>query len=361
MSVLSDAASIYSSIDEGGAADDAYSRMVSAISNLRQMDPTALSNMVLTGDQAAYTNRMDFARQQEPGLSAIRQSAIDKLTSIYGASSYPWEAAQNSLADLTNESTSKSQDLENSLRTKAQQQLDLGGSLGPDFQQELVRSGLESGSQTGIGTAKGGPLAQVLGQQLGSAQIALENMRMQQAESLGAAADTMKQNRASILEGALPSLMDTTKFNIGLGEEGLNLFNTQIPQIGLNGQQQAGLSEQARNEANDQALNLAGVRGQRDVTGAAYRSQLAHASASTLSDLATMYMSYASGGGGMSGMMSALQSQQGGGGGAGGSSGGGGGTGSILSGLFGGSQGMGGMGGAGANGASLASQYRSIY
>jgi hypothetical protein len=256
---------------------------------LERFDPDKLAELIERGDRENYFRRLEFAREEIPELAAIREQSLSRLAKIYGEDEFPWEMAEKGLMKIAEESTESRKALEEGLLSKAQEQLDLGGKLGPEFQAELVRTGLEEASTTGTGVDKKGSLAQLLGNKIGSAQVALEQVRLGNATSLAQAADAMKANRANILAGILPALMSTTQFSLGLGEEGLKLFEAGVPRIGLDGREMGQLAENARKESNEIKLRIAGLKGQRDMAGAAADANLARSIAGGLGSLSGLF------------------------------------------------------------------------
>lgn len=228
--------------------------MAKALRSLEKIDVAKLSNLAISGDSEAYLRRLEFARQNEPDLAEIRSASLGKLATVLGSDAAPWDKLVSGLISVGEEDTSASQALESQMRTKAAELLKAGGALPSTFQAELVRSGLETGGKTGVGLSKTGPLAQLLGNKIGEAQINLENLRLQQATGLATAADTLKQNRASILQGILPTAQTAI---LSPTLTGLQLAESMIPQIGLTGKEQVQLTEQARQEDNATKLGTA--------------------------------------------------------------------------------------------------------
>lgn len=297
VAVVAGGLSAYSAYQEGEATTDAYNQMIAGVGRIEKMNPDKLKSLVEQGDKDAYTRRLEFARLNDPELYNVRQQAVKKLADIYGQKEFPWEVVDRGLTNLAMEDTTSRKALEDKFLAKANEQLDLGGKLGPEFQQELIRSGLEAGSTTGVGTNKTGPLAQLLGNKIGAAQVQLEQTRLQNAMAAAGAADTIKANRANILHGILPDLMKTTQFKTELGAAGLRLFDAEIPKIGLNGTDLANMEEQRRNQANDLTLKLAGLQANKTMAEAQADSNFYSSIGSGLTSIAGA----AAGGGGMGG------------------------------------------------------------
>jgi len=315
---------------EAGAEKIAAGKMVRAVKSLKIVDPEKLKLLGITEDKAAYIRDLAFAREQNPELSAMRDAAIAKGVEIFGADQYPWQDAEAGMISIAGEDTSARKALEDQFLAKAKEQLDLGSKLDSNFQAELVRSGLEKGGAAGFGANKTGPLAQLLGNKIGEAGVALEQTRIANAQGLANAADVMKSNRVNILAGILPNLMNTTNFNLGLVGKGMDLFNSERPNIGPGGEAMVGFEEQKRNEENNKILMNAQAQGNRVRAERAWQSAMVQGGMNTVQAVLGGVMG---GMGGMGGMM----------GGAGGAAGGAGGGGGMLSGLMGGGGGGGAM------------------
>jgi hypothetical protein len=160
----------------------------------------------------------------------------------------------------------------------------------------------------------------LLGNKLGAAGIALEQQRLSNATGMMNAADAMKGNRTNILAGILPNLMQTTNFKLGLIGKGMDLFNSERPNIGPSGSDEVAMEEARRQEANNKILMNAEAQGNRVRAERAWQSAMVQGGMNTVQAVLGGVMG---GMGGMGGMM----------GGAGGAAGGGGGG--IMS-MFGG-------------------------
>lgn len=304
---------------EGMAKKRALGAMMKAWQKLRGIDVDAYKKTAFDQARQNYLDRFKLFREGDPELAQVRdvaiQRALDTLNDTSGNQAKAQDVADRLAAgalDLEGDAASKK--LESSLLQRAQENLDRGAELPPEFQAELVRSGLENAGAAGIGADRKGPLAQLLGKKIGAEQIALERQRAADALQLGQGAQALRTNRLNILAGIAPALqnIDTSRFNLAAGAE--NLANSEMPQdVGLTGRDVLNLNESNRALDNQRTLALGQLKAGKHIVSGETASKYVQAGTGFL--------------------QSALGSIMGGADGAGGE---GGGAGGILNGLMGG-------------------------
>lgn len=221
------------------AQQKAVDAQIAALKEQRQfvydnLDPSKVGPQVLQADQDAAANRLRLQQQIDPQLLQSRYDAETKIAEGLGNL-----GSEQGVADLaTKEATagvSGMNDAKKMLVDRAIQQLQLGASLPPDVQAELVRTGLEkSGMVTGAATPQGigGTLLRKV---IGSEGIRLQQQREEQAKGLLTTAQNLESNRQSILQNLFPSLAKTQIGNLGAAQSIFDTANKSTPQAGLSG------------------------------------------------------------------------------------------------------------------------------
>lgn len=153
----------------------------------------------------------------------------------------------------------------NALIDAALAELKLGASLPPDLQAELVQTGLQrSGGTTGRagGAGFGG---QILTDVIGSAGIALQKQRQDQAAGLLGQAQNLENSRASILGNLFPALAAQQQNKLAAASGVLQQSNLLVPEAGIGGSSVANLwlaRVGATNQLAQDAANAAAAGGQ---------------------------------------------------------------------------------------------------
>jgi hypothetical protein len=191
--------------------------------------------------------------------------------------------------------------LKDQLISKAQEDLAAGATLPPEYQAELVRAGLQQGSQAGLRTTQktiGGPVAQALG----SAGLNLERARTQEAAGLAGTASDLTTSRARLLESIFPTISQseaTQRQNaaatFGIGEQ-------TLPQAGLTGQEAANLQINKGNTL----MKIRGKRGAISAQQALAKGEATAAYIGAGTQFATSAIGAYGGGGGMGGTGAAM-------------------------------------------------------
>jgi hypothetical protein len=235
-----------------------------------ELDPSKISGMATSADTQRLKDRLALQAITDPALSALRYSASGNLLNQANAigtgvqEQLGQTAAQEILA-----SGSQTQDLRDRLISQAKTELDLGATLPPDVQAELVKAGLErSGMVTGAASPRGigGTL---LRQQIGSGALALQADRQARASAMSAQASQLEAQRQAILGSLFPNLNNMQLSNMGATQAALGTSNTMVPEAGLGGTDIAnlwmarvGATNQLQQSAADAAARGAAASGQ---------------------------------------------------------------------------------------------------
>lgn len=116
-------------------------------------------------------------------------------------------------------------------------ELDMGAQLPQDVQAELVKAGLERGSQStgGAGGGPGGLAGQETRRLIGQEGIKLQADRQARAAVLGQAAQELESRRAAILGSLFPALKQSQLSNLQATQDAFTTINTATPEPGLSG------------------------------------------------------------------------------------------------------------------------------
>lgn len=283
----------------GQAKKAALHEQKEALRNLQFVDVDAYRKTAFRDDRQEFINRFKIFRRADPKLSAVRNQAVSNLlTSLEGE-----DANVQKISDLltgrATEDDTRFKSIEQKLLDRAEQKLDLGATLPPEFQAELIRSGLETAGTTGIGANREGPLAQLLGRRIGSAQLELERAREAEALALASGAQSLGQNRLNILRGIAPELQNLNISRANLAGNIFSAANAGLPtSAGLGGRDILSLIEANRDMRNKQMLALADLEAQGHIASGEAASGYLGAGTSALTGL----LGGMGGGGGLGGL-----------------------------------------------------------
>ena len=244
------------------AGDKAANAQMSALTGQQKILSEELSfsriNQAATeADRLRAQNRLALQKEIDPELAKVRELGKQKLLEEAQRPSES-QGTQKIASQLVKENLQADPRLEalkESIIGRAQQELDSGSSLPPEFQADLIRAGVGQGGQAGFrpeSKSIGGSIARALG--LGGEQ--LKQARQQQAVSLAGAATNMQSSRASILSSIFPTVKaaeDSRKADaasmFGIGE-------ATLPESGLTGREAANIQTNRGN-------TLMKIRGQK--------------------------------------------------------------------------------------------------
>lgn len=221
-------------------ASDAQKKAVDQQDQLLKgnMNPNRLNALAQEFDKKRAVSRLALQKEIDPELAALREKSKAQLLNDTATSDKAGDQSHQLASALFNET--KVEDprlvaLKDSLISKAQEQINRGATLPPEFQAELVRSGLDTGSQAGFAIDKntvGGGIAKALG----LAGIQLEQSRQNQAMELANSANNLQNSRINILASVFPKLRDLETTDTNEAKQNFLLANSTIPENGLSGQ-----------------------------------------------------------------------------------------------------------------------------
>lgn len=259
-------------------------------------------------DELRARNRKELQERIDPELAQLRQLGKERLLDEARRPNESLESTQvaKALFEENVEADPRLTALKDSIIQRAQQELSAGATLPPEFQSELVRAGVEQGSQAGFrvdNKTVGGTIARALG--LGGIQ--LQQQRQQQAVGLANAATGIQESRANILASIFPSIKAAEEERRKNAITDFGIGESTLPESGLTGREAAAIQQNRGN-------TLLKIRGERGKVSAQQALAAGEANAAYI-------------GAGTSFVTSALGAYGGGGGAIGGATGGGGGGG----------------------------------
>lgn len=335
---LSSGTSIISGFVERDAANRAYATQKKGVVKQQKMlaeeySPDRINTLVNKYDKGFLDKRLELQKEFDPELYALREAGKKNLLTELGRDNAT-RMSQKVATQLFSENikpTSGAEELKDKLFSEANAALKAGASLPPEFQAELVRSGLSGAAGSGFSIdrkAIGGPVAHTLG----SEAIKLQNMRQQQAIQLGQAGQQLTDARARILGNIFPTIQNSEQTAEGRSAAAFAIGNENLPSGGLTGREAAGFDIQGREGQRQLTGQRFDLKSQKTLRDAAFTNNLIGTLGSAGGLLYTPQQ-YDTGFGPNVG--SAIQAPQGGGGGGG----------DMLGGLMGGGGGGGGGGG----------------
>ncbi len=208
----------------------------------RELDPDKINALAQRIDEERAKRRIEFQKEIDPELARLRQLGKEQLLA---EASIPKEARQsNQLAtQLFKENINadpRMEALKGALIDRASSELAAGATLPAEFQAELVRAGLNTGSQAGFKADQrtvGGTIARALG--LGGEQ--LKQSRQTQAVNLAGAAQDIATTRTNILASIFPKIRDLESVDAAKAAANFGLADASLPEVGLSGTDAANL------------------------------------------------------------------------------------------------------------------------
>jgi hypothetical protein len=334
--VLSAGSSVVSGLIEKDAADRAYATQKNGIARQQKLlkqeyDPSRIDALVSKYDKGFLQRRLDLQKEFDPELAQLRQRGKENLLAELGRDNETRlsQKVANELFSENIKPDAGSEALKDKLFSEANAALAAGASLPPEFQAELVRSGISSAAGSGFTLDKravGGPVAHTLG----SEAIKLQQLRQNQAIQLGQAGQQLKDARTRILSSIFPTIQNTEQTAEARSAAAFGIGNETLPTSGITGREAASFDIQGREGGRQLTGQRYDIKAQKTLRDAAFLNN-AIGQVSSFGGLLYQPQQYDTGFGGNAG--SPIPASGGGGGGGGG-----------LGGLMGGGGGGGGGG-----------------
>jgi hypothetical protein len=300
------AAAAYSAVEHKKASDKASDAQKTAVKSqeklLKKLDPDTLNSLANKFDKSRAQNRIALQKEIDPEVAQLRE--ISKKALLDRAQTPLADRQSNKLATelykVAEKEDPRMTALKDSIIANAQAELAAGASLPPEFQQELVRAGLETGGQSGIGFSRnaiGGGTARLLG----AAGVQLQQARQDQALQLAGAAQAMTDSRVNILSAVFPRLRELEAADRNESLANLQLAEAMLPEAGLSGREAVNIQIGKSKAKGALIQKRADIKGQEAAAQADYNSSLAQTGANFVGTLAGGYAGYAGGAGGGTG------------------------------------------------------------
>ncbi len=283
------AGGIASSFINAGAAKDAAAAQIGAIKHAPKLDIPATEQAATDADLKRFQAGLDTQNRLDPDSAAMRtqgaKTVLDQLNNGSAAS----DAALKSLQSQSDTDNAANSPIIAQLIAQAKAELEAGATLPPEFQAELVRSGLEGSSSAGNALSGSGSTGAHLRTLLGGAGIQLKAQRQGQALSLLGGAQNLEQQRANILSGiaTLGSGLTESKFQQGLRANITGGAN--VPSVGLTGSDVASLNVSKVNTAAQNAANIGQLQGQQKLANGQLLSSIIGSGTNLLAAGASKY------------------------------------------------------------------------
>lgn len=201
-----------------------------------KLDPGALNRLAQEVDRDRALNRIALQKEVDPEIAQLREFSRKKLLDLSQQEQSQLQSQQvaDQLFRENIQADPNMERLKDTIIASAQKEFDAGATLPPEFQAELVRSGLQAGAQAGIGTAKssvGGVTSRILG----GAGIQLQQQRQQQGAALAGTADSLARSRQQLLANIFPTVKVQEDSALQRAQGGLQLSENMLPESGLSG------------------------------------------------------------------------------------------------------------------------------
>lgn len=266
--VIGAAGSVAGAFIQKGAQEDAIKAQEKALkrqeARLESIDPNELAARATVQDIAKRANELLAQRQVDPALAAIRRVGAEGVLREAQQGPGAGDLVAEQLFQETRTQDPKLAALKQQLLDSAKAELDAGAQLPPDFQAELVRTGLERGGMTGFGARGQGATGVEIRKLIGSGGIQLKQQRQQQAMALAGAAQDIENARVNILAGIFPKLKDLQTANLARQQGVLAIGESTVPKVGITGEDVVNIGLTKLGTQNQ----LTGQRGDLGATGA---------------------------------------------------------------------------------------------
>lgn len=209
-----------------------------------ELDPARVGSAATAADRERIQNQLalqalvdpELLRQRYAAQAATSEQLEGLLSEESEAARVATQAAQEALAGAP-----RMQQAKEALIDAALRELQLGATLPPDLQAEIVQTGLQRSAATTGGPGGSGFGGNILTTALGSAGLQLQADRQQRAAGLLEAADNLERSRASILGSLFPNLQSAGLSKLSAADTVFKTSAAAVPEAGLTGESVANL------------------------------------------------------------------------------------------------------------------------
>lgn len=276
-------AAAYGAYAKGQAAKKAANARLSAIDKMKELDIPGIQKSAQEADKARFKGALELQKEVDPAAAEARQKGLEGVASSVTG---PEDQRASDLLDKAAQGATLSEDQLQPLRAmilaNAQEAMAAGASLPPDFQAELVRTGLESSGRAGLTPDKQGAAGTTVRKLLGSAGIQLQEQRRQGAvQSLQAVGSSVGQS-GSILTNLAQGFQSLINSRAQRATNAASVGQQLLPAFGLTGGDTANLMVANTNLNNQRELAKGDALAQKALASGAMKAELAGAVASGL-------------------------------------------------------------------------------
>lgn len=259
-------AAIGGAVLKGGAARKAANARKDALNKMELIDLGKTQEIALAADKERFKNQIALQKELDPTLAAIREGgAKGVLDTLYTEQDKQAEALGTKLYEETKEDTPGMQALKEKLLEDANADLARGAELPPEFQAELVRTGLEKAGKAGFAPGAEGMAGRTAREMLGAGGLALKEARRKAAVESATGVQNMNATRASILSRVIPTLNSITAARAQRAGLAFGLAEGAMPEAGLSGAEMANLDLARIKQQNDKMKALGGVAAEKAI------------------------------------------------------------------------------------------------
>lgn len=209
-----------------------------------ELDPARVGGAATAADRERIQNQLALQALVDPELLRQRYAAQAATSAQLEGLLSEDSAASQVAAQATEEALAgapRMQQAKEALIDAALKELQLGATLPPDLQAEIVQTGLQRSGSATRGAGGSGFGGQILTSAVGSAGLQLQADRQQRAAGLLEAADNLERSRASILGSLFPSLQSSSLSKLGAADTVFKTSAAAVPEAGLTGESVANL------------------------------------------------------------------------------------------------------------------------
>jgi len=247
------------------AADKAARAQMQAIHRQEKilnqyLTPDVLNLLAQRLDKERVESRLALQKEVDPEIAALREFSKTRLLEL--SKQAPETLQSNQVARQLFEENIKPnaqmEKLKSTILDRAQEDFNAGATLPPEFQAELVRSGLNTGGQAGIGVSAPS-VGGVTSRLLGSAGLQLKAQRTAEGVNLAGTADALARSRQQLLANIFPTVAAKEAAEVQRATQGLQIGEQLLPESGLSGRNAVDIEIARRKQQMDLYANRGNV------------------------------------------------------------------------------------------------------
>lgn len=281
-------AAAYGAYSKGQAAKKAANMRMAALDQVKELDIPGIQTAAQKADEARFAGSLELQKKVDPAAAEARAKGLEGLVAnISGTEDAQSKTALEKALETQNLTADQTAALKQALLENAKTALAQGASLPPEFQAELVRTGLEQSGTAGLTPDRQGASGQTLRKLVGSAGLQLQEQRRQQAIGTVAAVDQSNLNQASILSNLAQSFQGLINSRASRAAGAASVGQSLLPAFGLTGGDVSNLMVANTNLKNNVTLAKGDTLAQKALASGAMKAELVGAAASAVGGLGT--------------------------------------------------------------------------